>query len=274
MTQNFFLVLVFGLCIGSFLNVIIYRLPRRKPYVFTRSQCTSCGKNLNVLDLIPVFSWIFLKGKCRYCDSPVSIRYPFVELTTSILFLLSLESSGWIDDSLPVEFFVVSGWILFSYLIVLTFIDIDYTILPDSLTYSGSFVGFLLIFYYDNFINNSTDNLLLEHFYAYLTAFFGFILFSYIVKFIIKKPALGAGDSKLFAMSGIWFGFEGLEVTITLSFLFSALFVLFGLILKSIKRGQYIPFGPFICFSMFLVWFFGPHFWFNILGDIFWWKYI
>ena len=154
------------------------------------------------------------------------------------------------------------------------FIDIDKMILPNSITYSGSLVGLLLIIYYQIFNKNVTNLFFLEHLYAYFLAIFGISIFSYLVKLIIKKPALGGGDAKLFAMSGVWLGLEGFEVTIALSFLFSAVFVLFGFIFRLIKRGEYIPFGPFICFSFFLVWFFGPQFWFELLGNIFWWKYL
>lgn len=274
MNEIIFPVIILGSCIGSFLNVVIYRLPRKRSFLLTRSQCNSCRKNIKVLDLFPIISWILLRGKCRYCNSPISIRYPTLELFTSFLFLICLESIGWFDTFSPSLFMVISGWILVSYLIVLCFIDIDNMTLPNSITYSGSFVGFLLVFYYDYFINTSTDYILLEHVYAYLAAFFGVSIFSYIVQLIIKKPGLGAGDAKLFAMSGIWLGFDGLEVTITLSFLVSAVFVIFGLVFRLIKKGEYIPFGPFICFSIFLVWFLGPQFWFESLGDIFWWKYL
>tara|TARA_Y100001968_G_scaffold253139_1_gene238725 strand:- start:3635 stop:4192 length:558 start_codon:yes stop_codon:yes gene_type:complete len=179
-----------------------------------------------------------------------------------------------IDDFSSSLFLVISGWILISYLVILFFIDIDEMILPNSITNSGTLVGLFLIFYFDFFINNTADKILLDHLYAYILAFFGISIFSYLIKLIIKKPVLGGGDVKLFAMSGLWLGLEGLEVTITLSFLISAIFVLFGLIIRSIKRGSYIAFGPFICISFLLVWFFGPQFWFESLGNIFWWKYL
>ena len=94
------------------------------------------------------------------------------------------------------------------------------------------------------------------------------------MQFIFKKPAFGVGDAKLFAMSGAWLGFSGLEVAITLSFLIAGIFILFGFIVGSIRRGDYIPFGPFICISSFLIWTFGSQFWVHFLGDIFWWKYL
>ena len=267
-------VTILGACIGSFLNVVIYRLPKRQSFIFDRSHCTSCNTNLKVFDLFPVISWIFLKGRCRYCSNFISKRYLFVELCTSFLFLICLKSKGFPDDVLPEFYIAISGWLLVSYLIVLFMIDIDEMILPNSLTYSGAGVGLALIFFQCFFFYDSSYQLLLEHFLAYLIAIFGITLISFIVKLIIKKPALGAGDAKLFAMTGAWLGLEGLEVTITLSFLLSSLIVISGLILRLIKRGEYIPFGPYICVSIFLVWFYGPQFWFDSLGDIFWWKYL
>ncbi len=96
----------------------------------------------------------------------------------------------------------------------------------------------------------------------------------HLPNWIFRKPALGGGDTKLFAMSGAWFGLTGLEVTIALSFLIGGIFSLFAFALKFIKKGDYIPFGPFICVSTFMVWLLGPQFWIESLGDIFWWKYL
>ncbi len=274
MTSIAFFIIVFGSCIGSFLNVIIYRFPRKKSFVLNRSQCPSCKHKLNIFDLYPVLSWLLLRGRCRYCDSSISIRYPFVEISTSLLFLISLESKGFRDNFSSDLLTDLSGWILISYLIVLFFIDIDEMILPNAITFSGSLVGLLIVFYNEFLINNLSYPILLDHLLASLFAFLGISIFSYIVMLIIKKPGLGGGDAKLFAMSGAWLGSYGLEVTIVLSFIISSIFILFGLILGFIKRGEYLPFGPFICISIFLVWFFGPQFWFQSLGDIFWWKYL
>ena len=81
-------VLILGACIGSFLNVVIYRLPQSESVVFPRSHCPHCSEELNQFDLIPIFSWLFLRGRCRYCNKKISIKYPFIEILTSILFLL------------------------------------------------------------------------------------------------------------------------------------------------------------------------------------------
>ena len=197
-----------------------------------------------------------------------------VEIITAFLFLLCLKSKGFSDNSSPGLFLIISGWILVSYLLVLCLIDIDEMILPDSLTYTGSAFGLILVFSHNLFIINSSDNPLIEHVVAFLIAILGFSIFSHIVKLIIKKPALGGGDSKLFAMSGAWLGIDGLEVVIVLSFLISAVFVLLGFLFRLLKRGDYIPFGPYICFSILLVWILGSQFWIELLGDLFWWRYL
>mgnify|MGYP001346464654 CR=1 FL=1 len=274
MDLNILPILVFGSCIGSFLNVVIYRLPRKISFIFKRSQCISCKRNLNVIDLFPILSWIVLRARCRYCGFFIPIRYPLIELTTSILFSLCLFSKGWKYDSIPSSFVLISGWILVSYVIALCFIDYDYMILPNSLNYSGALVGLFLIFYYEKCIAKTDIIFFFNHLSTYIFSLIGFLIFNILIKIIISKPALGNGDAKLFAMSGAWLGIEGLEVTIALSFLISAIFIVFGFISKRIKKGEYIPFGPFICVSILLVWFFSPTFWFEKLGDIFWWKYI
>ena len=274
MTAITFPLIVFGVCIGSFLNVIIYRLPRKKSFLFNRSKCPACKKNLNVIDLFPIISWIFLSAKCRYCRSSISFRYPFVEFLTAFLFYLCLESAGFNYNFPSGIFEIISGCILASFLIVLFFIDIDEMILPNSVTYSGAVVGLILVCYYNLFVVKSSNDFFLDNLFAYFIAFFGFSLFSVIVKIIIKKPGLGGGDTKLFAMSGAWLGTTGLEVTTVLTFLLSAIYVVFGLIFRFLKRGEYIPLGPFICSSIFLVWSLGPIFWFKLLGNIFWWKYL
>ena len=274
MNLNIIPIIVLGACIGSFLNVLIYRIPRKESFVFNRSHCTSCNKNLSVFDLFPIFSSILLGGKCRYCGNSIPIRYTLIEFFTAILFSLSLFSKGLIYGPVPILFSLISGWILVSYLIVLFFIDYDFMILPDSLTYSGSLVGLFLIFYYEKFISKTSTVIFFDHLSAYIFALFGFLILNFIIQIIIGKPGLGNGDAKLFAMSGAWLGFSGLEVTIALSFLLSAIFVVFGFISKHITKGDYIAFGPFVCTSVLLVWFFGATFWFEKLGNIFWWKYI
>ena len=268
------LVLILGACIGSFLNVVILRIPKSESYIFQRSYCPKCSKKLSLFDLFPILSWLFLRFKCRYCYSNISFRYPLIEAITSFLFLLCFNVQN-IYYNLPYELFcLISSWILVSYLIVLTVIDIDEMILPDSLTFSGSFIGIIIliitkIFFFDQITVN-----LFDHFYAYAFSIIGFYIFTKLVSLAFGKPAFGGGDIKLFAMCGAWLGTTGLELTIVLSFLIGALYSVIALSLKLIRRGDYIPFGPFICVSTFLVWILGNKFWIKSLGDILWWKYL
>src|SRR6056297_1519304 len=126
-----------GLVIGSFLNVVIYRLPKNNSIVFPSSHCPECNTQLNYYDLIPVFSYIFLKGKCRYCGEKISLQYPIVELLTGLLFLLDFLNYG-----LTSEFIIFI--LLMSSLIIVSFIDLKYQIIPNEITFS--FIPLGLIF--------------------------------------------------------------------------------------------------------------------------------
>ena len=268
------LVFIIGSCVGSFLNVVILRTPKLESFIFKRSYCPKCYEKLSFYDLVPIFSSIFLKFKCRYCNKSIPFRYPLIEIITSFLFLLCFYQRNFNNNITFELFLLISSWILVSYLIVLTVVDIDEMILPDKITFSGTIIGFLIFVILRIFFYSQININLLDHFYAYIFSIIGFYIFSKIVFFAFSKPALGGGDIKLFAMCGTWLGTTGLELTIVLSFLTSALFALIALFFKRIKRGEYIPFGPFICFSTLLVWIFGDQFWLKSLGDILWWKYL
>ncbi|MEN6462154.1 MAG: prepilin peptidase, partial [Syntrophomonas sp.] len=119
-----FFILVTGLLIGSFINVIIFRLPRGESVVSPGSRCPDCQHSLNAQDLIPIFSYLWLKGKCRYCRHPISFRYPLVEIITAISFALIYLEYGFI-------FYTISGWLLSVILIASAVIDINEGIIPD-----------------------------------------------------------------------------------------------------------------------------------------------
>ncbi|AIQ97340.1 A24 family peptidase [Prochlorococcus sp. MIT 0801] len=267
-------VLILGACVGSFLNVVILRLPKLEPYILKRSYCPKCGEKLSFFDLFPILSWLFLRFKCRYCNLSIPFRYPLIEIITSFLFLLCFYDRNFYNNLSYELFLLVSSWILVSYLIVLTVIDIDEMILPDSLTFSGSIIGFLLILITKFFYFDYNSVKLEDHFFAYIFSIIGFFIFSKVVFVAFNKPAFGGGDIKLFAMCGAWLGTIGLELTIVLSFLISAVYSVIALCLNLIRRGDYIPFGPFICVSTFLVWILGDEFWIKSLGNILWWKYL
>lgn len=274
MTEYTLPVILLGAIIGSFLNVVIVRLPKKQSIVIKRSYCPSCKKNIKTYDLVPILSWILLKGRCRYCKNSISFNYPLVEFSTSILFLICfipIYTNNKIDS---IWLIIISGWILVSYLISLTMIDINEMILPNTLTLSGSLIGLLVFALNDLFIEKTDNNYMIDHLFAFFIAALGFTLFNIIFRLIFNKTGLGGGDTKLFAMSGAWLGLTGLEVSITLSFIFSGIFSLIGLLFRKIERGSYIPFGPFICISILLVWIKTPQFWIEYLGNIFWWRHL
>ncbi|MBI5265712.1 MAG: prepilin peptidase, partial [candidate division Zixibacteria bacterium] len=137
--QGYLLTGLFGLIIGSFLNVLIYRIPRRKNVVFDRSKCPSCGKRIAWYHNIPVLSYLALLGKCAYCRKPISLRYPAVETINSALYLFFVWRFGF-----SAEFAVFSA--LGSALLVIFFIDLDFQIIPDVITFPGMIAGLAVSF--------------------------------------------------------------------------------------------------------------------------------
>ncbi|HHY61318.1 MAG TPA: prepilin peptidase, partial [Clostridia bacterium] len=121
-----FLSLILGLIIGSFLNVCIYRLPRRESVVFGKSRCPHCHHALGAADLVPVVSYLWLRGRCRYCGGPISGQYPTVELVTGVVFLVTYLVTGW-------DLLLLKYWFLFALLILIAFIDINLLLIPNPL---------------------------------------------------------------------------------------------------------------------------------------------
>ena len=128
---------ILGSVIGSFLNVVIYRLPAGESIVHPPSHCPRCGHRLGALDMVPILSWLVFRGKCRYCGAPISARYPLVEGLTGALF----AAAAWLHPMPDIELLLI--WVFTALLIALSFIDIDHYILPDSLTYGGLALGLL-----------------------------------------------------------------------------------------------------------------------------------
>ena len=269
-------VIILGLCVGSFLNVVTFRLPRGLSIVYPRSSCPKCGKKLDWYELIPVFSWIFIcKTKCRGCYSNISPIYPFVEIITSTFFLLNLNSVPTSFNQYGENYIVFSGVILIIFLIPLIFIDLEYLILPDSIIYPGIIVGFLLRNL--GLIQSDSFQVLLNLLITFTALFLIVVTVSFlnfISSNVFAKDSIGMGDAKLFLMNFVWLGISGLEISLVLSFLSAGLVSILGLIFKLFKRGQYIPFGPFISLSFFLVWLLGEDFWISTLKNLIWWRYL
>ena len=220
--------LIMGLILGSFLNVCIYRIPKRKSISFPPSHCPKCDEKLKPLDLIPIISYIFSKGKCRYCGEKISLQYPIVELLNALIYVLLYMKYG-----LSLYFFKYA--ILSSLLIVISFIDLKYQIIPDRLNLFCLVLGILFTLSYGNIwlTVNGTIGL-----------FVGGGLFLLIA--IITKGAMGGGDIKLMGALGLYFGWKYILLISFLSFIIGAVISISLLVLKIKNRKDYIPFGPFI----------------------------
>ena len=215
-----------GLCVGSFLNVCIYRLPEKGSVTFPSSACPSCGSRLQAADLIPVFSYLALKGRCRYCGGKISVQYPLVELTVGLLFLLDYFKYGLTVEALRVA-------VLFALLTAVTVIDWRYQIIPDSLNLAGFILGLILLI------------VSRENYISYITGFLlgGGIL--YLVA-VVSRGGMGGGDIKLAAVIGLLLGWEYLLLTLFIALTFGALVGLVLVLLKVKKMKEGIAFGPYL----------------------------
>jgi len=218
-------VLIFGLLIGSFLNVVIYRLPKGESVVWPGSYCTACGQGLKAGDLVPVFSYLFLRGKCRFCGEKISLRYPLVELLNGIAFLLVYMQFG-------LSIWTVSGMILTAILIVSLFIDIDEGIIPDIVTYPAIIVGLILANFTVGTAPALTGALL-----------FGGILFTAA---LISRGGMGGGDVKLALAIGAFCGLQNAFMAFILASLSGGIWAAVLLLSRQAGRKTAIKFGPFL----------------------------
>lgn len=236
------IVFVLGASIGSFINVVVYRLPARLSVLKPRSRCPHCLHQLGLRDNIPVFGWLWLWGCCRYCKRPISIRYPLVEAATGLLFLLVF----W---KFEVSIQTIGFWAFCSWLIALSLIDLDTMTLPNSLTKSGLVVGFLFQLIVGFFRQASWVEAINQLMFGVIGAVIGIWLFDLIRivgSIVFQQDAMGGGDAKLTAMMGAWLGWKYMLLSGFLACAIGA-FVGGGAIASGVlNRQQPMPFGPFL----------------------------
>jgi len=222
---------LFGLLIGSFLNVVIYRLPRGQSLVTPPSTCPGCGSRIRPIDNIPVLSWILLGGKCHRCGAPISIQSPIVELATGLLFLLV----AWLTPAGPL---LVARLLFVVILVVLFGIDLHHQILPNVITLPGIAIGFLFSLVTPPGWMNSLIGIALGGgiLYAIAAAYYA----------VRREEGLGMGDVKMLAMIGAFLGWKAVLVTLILSSFAGALV---GIGIIALSRGSMrlaLPFGTFL----------------------------
>ena len=241
-----FVVFVFGLCVGSFLNVLIYRLPRGLGFVKGRSFCPHCKRKINWFDNVPLISFVLLKGRCRFCHSPISWRYPVVELMTGLITLLILNFkfqifNQFLNLNFQIVFDLVCYLILAWALIVIFFIDLEHQIIPDEVVYP--IVALFLL--KSVLFSFNTGYLILNTFLSAI----GASLFLLLIYLVTKGKGMGFGDVKLAFLMGLVLGFPKIVVAFYLAFLTGAFVGIILILGKYAKFGQKIAFGPFLALS-------------------------
>ena len=263
------LVAVLGLLVGSFLNVVIYRLPAmlkrqwkadcvsflaqekehapdsttsiEQPFnlVVPRSRCPHCGHMITALENVPVLSYLFLRGRCRECKTPISIRYPLIELMSATLVVLVAWKFGF---SLQTAMAMLLSWAL----ICLSFIDYDHQYLPDNITLPFLWLGLFL----------NLNGLYVDLASAVLGAIIGYLvlwLVYQVFKKITGKEGMGYGDFKLLAMLGAWLGWQALPAIILISTLVGSIIGISLILFRQHDRSHPIPFGPYLAIAGWIV---------------------
>jgi leader peptidase (prepilin peptidase)/N-methyltransferase len=237
-------VFLFGLVIGSFLNVLIHRFPRGESVAFPGSHCPACGAPIRPYDNVPVLSWLLLRGRCRACRAPISVRYPVIELANALLWVAAfLRAPGWGDFA--------SGAFLCSACLALLVIDAEFRILPDKITLTGIAVGIALSFF-------SRVRTPLSSIAGAALGAGGLYLLAWLWEKLRKVEAMGMGDVKMLGMIGALLGPSGVVITVLLA---SVAGSLVGLVLVLARRGSLqtaLPFGVFLSLGAIATLFWGP----------------
>lgn len=223
-------VFLIGINIGSFLNVCIYRIPLGKTIVKGRSYCPKCDKLIPWYYNIPVISYLFLRGKCGYCKSPISLIYPAVELLNGILYSAAFFVYGF-------NITAILTALLISLLIVTSFIDSKYQIIPDGLVLSILVLGLVNSIYQVMFTQIPWQTFVIGFFAASVPLF---------LLGLVYEGGLGGGDIKLMAVCGLFTGWKLILLSLLLGDVIAFLYVAVLFMKKKAKKGTAIPFGPFL----------------------------
>ncbi len=237
--MNFYelgIVSIFGLLIGSFLNVLIIRIPKEESVVFPSSHCISCGKNLKWYHNIPLFSYLFLGGKCAYCKAKISIQYPLIELSTALLFTISYIKLEDLTFS-----FIVGG--VFATLLALSIIDFRFKEVPDSLNLLALTLSFV------------SSMSIIENFQNALLFAGGFTFLRFYVSYLVKKEAMGEADIMIAGTIGAMVG-----VKLGLVVIFLSAILALPVFLVANKKDLEVPFIPFLALALLIVYFFSDFF--------------
>ncbi len=256
---------LFGLIIGSFLNVCIVRLPRGGSIVSPPSHCPRCREPIRFYDNIPVISFLLLRAKCRSCGEPISWRYPLVEIMNAAFYVWIIREFGPGGEAGLLMAFC-------SALIVITFIDFDHQIIPDAITLPGILIGVTMgPFFLPSLYEPLPFNLghLVPHAWPWLVSFLNSVigmlcgglplwLLGWIWEKLRHVEAMGGGDVKLMGMVGSFLGWKGAFLTIFLGAITGSVVGVALILLKRLDPGRVIPFGPFLALGSMVTALYGP----------------
>ncbi len=242
------LVFFIGICLGSFANVCIYRLPKNKQIITGRSFCPKCKKTIKWLDNIPLISFLLLNGKCRKCRKPISLKYFIIELITGIGFLLIYLN---FNNYLTIIFLSV----LFLLYLIIFFIDLKHFIIPDGLNF-----GIMALAIFKNFLPNFNASFIHDINQSIIGGIVGYLsiwIIIYLYRVIKKIEGMGLGDAKLMTGIGLLFGWQSIPFVLFISAVLGLVFATPSLINKKKNLRSKIPFGPFIITASFIYFLYG-----------------
>ena len=232
----YIMIFLFGIVIGSFLNVCIYRIPLKENIVTTRSHCMNCGTQLRWYELVPLFSWLFLGGRCRTCKAPVSVQYPLIEAANGILYVLITAVNGFNFESL---LYCLLG----SALLTLSVIDLRTYEIPFGINLFILALGLIqLVYDYHNWV-------------TYVIGFFAVSVFLEIIILLSKGKAMGGGDMKLMAACGLLLGWERILLAFLLGCILGA--VIHSIRMAVSKKSHVLAMGPYLSMGVMLAALFG-----------------
>lgn len=245
-----------GACVGSFTNVVAWRLPRQESVVFPGSHCPKCGHSIRWHDNLPVLGWLLLWGRCRDCDAVISWRYPAVEALSAGLWISALLVWPGAGGGLPDLLLPWAGFPLIALLLPLVLIDLDHLWLPEPLCRWGVVLGLLVS-------TAAGIPVLASHLIAAVLALLLLEGLSALAERLLGQPALGLGDAKLAALGGAWLGPGGIAAAMALAVVSGALVGSTARLSGRLGPREPFPFGPFIALGIWLVWLTGPQWWWN-----------
>ena len=256
-------VFLFGACIGSFLNVVIYRIPAGLSIIHPPSRCPKCGHGLGKTENVPILGWLWLKGRCRWCKTSISARYPTIEAITGLVFLVVFWQFGYTLETI--------GYCAFlSWLLSLSMIDFDTMTLPGSLTKSGLIVGlvFQTVIGWEKAAVSGIAHQLMFGIGGAVLGIWLLETIGFIGALILGQQAMGDGDGKLMATIGAWLGWKYVLLGGFIACGIGSIIGSGAILLGILGKKQPMPFGPFLALGATLALFFGDRIieaYFNLL---------